>query len=136
MDKDLPVLVLELQLQLHSICAEIIAGLVGGFSVGSKHCARREYISNSVWLWQAFAGIFPGASYINVICHFAFDKKNGWHSGDKNVIYSRAVGIIYIYCLWIIISLDDERVNNGIIFNLVRLVKLPTALKQKRELKV
>lgn len=27
--------------------------------------------------YPPFAGIFPGASYINVICHFAFDKKMG-----------------------------------------------------------
>lgn len=36
------------------------------------------------------------------------------------MIYSRALGIIYIYCLWVIINGDDERVNNGIIFNLER----------------
>lgn len=84
-----------LGLQLHSICVGIIA--IGFRSKANTTVRTEEYIKPD--FEQAFAGMFPGASYINVICHFAFDKKNGWHSGDKNVIYSRAVGIIYIYCL-------------------------------------
>lgn len=46
----------------------------GSLSGVQQKTAGRLNVSNFI---RAFAGIFPRAPYINVICHFAFDKKVG-----------------------------------------------------------